>query len=143
MSIQQLSVFLENRAGRLYAITRALAEEQVDLRAIHIAETVDYGVARLIVSDARRAAYALSEKNFVLSVTPVLAVAVPDRPGGLASVLAVLEEANVDLEYMYSLFGERNGRAYMILRVPEPDAVAALLTERGFAPAEPNELGLT
>ena len=138
----QISVFLENRSGQLAEITQTLAEHNIDLRAIHIAESADYGVVRLIASDTEAASGILLEHGFILSRTPVLPVAVPDRVGGLAELLSVLAAEQVDIEYMYSLFGSRDGKAYMILRVNEPETVAALLSNHGFAPATDEALGI-
>ena len=107
MNIHQISVFLENRTGQLAEITRLLADNGIDLRAISIAETADYGLARMIVDDSHKASRILLEHGDILSMTPVWAVEVPDRPGGLAEVLAVLAENHVDVEYMYSLFAHQ------------------------------------
>ena len=117
MNIQQITVFLENRTGQLSEITHLLAKDNVDIRAISIAETSDYGLARMIVDDAHKASAILLEHGDILSMTPVWAVEVPDRPAGLAELLAVLAEANVAVEYMYSLFTHRNNFAYMVMRV--------------------------
>ena len=122
MHIHQISVFLENRAGQLAEITRLLAEANVDIRAISIAETADYGLARLIVDDSYKASSILLQHGDILSMTPVWAVEVPDRPAGLAELLAVLAEAHVDVEYMYSLFTNKVGHAYMILRISDEPA---------------------
>jgi len=120
MTIQQISVFLENRAGELAQITNILAENNINLRAIHIADTSDYGVLRIIVDRPRDAVDILVEKNFILSITPVLAVAVPDdAPGGLAKLLTILAKADMDIEYMYSVFGRKDGMCYMIFRVAD------------------------
>ena len=105
MVIHQISVFLENRAGTLAEITGILSAQHIDLRAIHIAETADYGVLRLIADDSQRASAVLLEHGFILSMTPVAAIAVPDEPGGLNRLLQVLSEQHVDIEYMYSVFG--------------------------------------
>ena len=105
MNIHQISVFLENRAGQLAEITRLLAEAQVDIRAISIAETSDYGLARMIVDDSYKASSILLQHGDILSMTPVWAVEVPDRPAGLSELLTVLAEAHVDVEYMYSQIG--------------------------------------
>ena len=127
MHIHQISVFLENRAGQLAEITRLLAEEHVDIRAISIAETTDYGLARLIVDDSYKASSILLQHGDILSMTPVWAVEVPDRPAGLAELLAVLADAHVDVEYMYSLFTNKVGHAYMVLRISdEPTFLDAL-----------------
>jgi len=142
MTIHQISVFLENRSGQLAEITATLSENHVDLRAISIAETADYGVLRLIVDDAQRASSILLEHGFILTMTPVVAVAVPDQPGGLAAVLSVLSEAGMDIEYMYSVFGQKNGLAYMIFRVGDPAALDAVLTQNGLASVPGDELGI-
>ena len=119
MNIHQISVFLENRAGQLSEITAMLAEDNIDIRAISIAETTDYGLVRMIVDDCKKASDALLKHGNVLSMTPVLAVEVPDRPAGLAELLAVLAEAGVDVEYMYSLFTHKNDCAYMVMRISD------------------------
>ena len=124
MSIHQISVFLENRSGQLAEITELLANNGIDIRAISIAETSDYGLARMIVDDSQNAG-ALLETGCILSMTPVCAVEVPDQPGGLATFLRVLADASVDVEYMYSLFTHREGRAYMVLRVSDEAALTA------------------
>lgn len=140
--IQQISVFLENRKGQLGEITGILAENGIDLRAINIAETADYGILRLIADDPRKAAAVLSEQDFVVSVTPVVAVEVNDKVGGLHSVLKVITDADIDIGYMYSSFGKKDGAAYMIFRVSEPDKLAEVLVSGGVAPANPEELGI-
>ena len=142
MSIQQISVFLENRAGQLAEITRVLADAGVDLRAISIAETSDYGVLRMIVDDAIKAKTILLDSGYVMSVTPVLAVSVPDQPGGVASVLALLAEGNIDIEYMYSLFTHMEGKAYMCFRVSDEGKFKALLDSHGIPTCSAEELGL-
>ena len=131
MNILQISVFLENRAGQLAEITRLLAQEGVDIRALSIAETADYGLARMIVSDAHKASDVLLHHGDILSMTPVYAVEVPDQPGGLAELLSLLAENNIDVEYMYSLFAHREGKAYMVLRITnEPVFLSVLGTNR-------------
>ncbi len=119
MNIQQITVFLENRTGQLSQITKLLADANVDVRAISIAETSDYGLARMIVDDAHKASEILLQHGDILSMTPVWAVEVPDRPAGLAELLSMLAEANVAVEYMYSLFTHKDGYAYMVLRVSD------------------------
>ena len=142
MTIQQISVFLENRAGQLAESTALLAEHDIDLRAIHIAETSDYGVLRVIASRPQEAANILLSSGCVLSMTPVLAAAVPDKPGGLAKLLAVVAQAGIDIEYMYSMFGNGDGLAYMIFRVTDVERLAAVLSANGITPATAEELGI-
>ena len=127
MHIHQISVFLENRIGQLAEITKLLAEAGVDIRALSIAETSDYGLARMIVDDSQKASSILLQHGDILSMTPVWAVEVPDRPGGLSEVLGVLADASVDVEYMYSLFTHKEGNAYMVMRVSDdPKFLSAL-----------------
>ena len=142
MSIHQISVFLENRSGQLAEFTRLLAENHVDLRAISIAETADYGLARMIVDDAQKASNILLQHGDVLSMTPVWAVEVPDRPAGLADLLAVLAENHIDVDYMYSLFTHREGCAYMVLRISDEEKFTAALNAHNIKVVEAEELGL-
>ena len=132
MNIHQISVFLENRTGQLAEITQLLAKENVDIRAISIAETADYGVARMIVDDSYKASSILLNHGDILSMTPVWAVEVPDRPAGLSELLAVLAENHVDVEYMYSLFTHRNDTAYMVLRISDENAFLKALEGTGI-----------
>ena len=140
MSVHQISVFLENRAGQLAEITGVLAENAIDLRAISIAETSDYGVLRMIVDDAEKATGVLLSHGYILSMTPVVVVAVPDAPGGLAPVLALLAEGNIDIEYMYSLFTHRENKAYMVFRISDEEKFLALLQSHGITPVDTAEL---
>ena len=142
MTIHQISVFLENRAGQLAEITQILAENGIDMRAIPIAETADYGVLRMVVDNSERATSILLSKGFILSMTPVLAVAVPDAPGGLAPVLKLLAEGNIDIEYMYSLFTHQDGKAYMVFRVSDEEKFVKLLASNGMETVSNEELGL-
>ena len=142
MTIHQISVFLENRAGQLSEITGILSNNEIDLRAINIAETADYDVLRIIVNDPQKASSILLENGFILSMTPVVAVAVPDQPGGVARVLATLAEGNIDIEYMYSLFTHKDGMSYIVFRVAEAEKFVALLNEHGIVPATSEELGI-
>ena len=119
MSVYQISVFLENRAGQLAEITKDLADHDVDLRAISIAETADYGILRLIVDDTAKATGVLQDLEYVYSMTPVVVVSVADAPGGLAPVLGMLAEAQISIEYMYSLFTHQDGKAYMVFRTSD------------------------
>ena len=142
MSIHQISVFLENRTGQLAEITNLLAENQVDIRAISIAETSDYGLARMIVDDAQKASAVLLQHGDILSMTPVWAVEVPDNPGGLAELLGALAECSVDVEYMYSLFTHKDGHAYMVLRISDEAKFTAALDAHDIKIVGMEELGL-
>ncbi len=142
MSLKQISVFLENRTGQLAEITKLLSENNIDLRAISIAETADYGIARLIVNDSEKASSILLAHGDILSMSPVWAVEVPDRPAGLAELLAILAEAHIDIEYMYSLFTHKDGYAYMALRVSDEEALNKALSEHNLKIVTMEDLGL-
>ena len=140
--VYQISVFLENRAGQFAEITGILAENHIDLRAISIAETTDYGVLRMIVDNAEKTTSILMQHGYLMSMTPVLVVSVPDVPGGIAPVLATLAEGNIDIEYMYSLFTHIEGKAYIVFRVAEAEKFINLLSTHGITPATSEELGI-
>ena len=132
MSIRQLSVFLENRPGKLFELTQLLADKGIDMRALSIAETTDFGIARLIVDDAFKAAQVLREGQFIAQFSDVLAFAVPDEPGGLYHLLSEFNAARVNIEYMYAFLSGEQGRAYMIFRVTGTEAAEKALTARGL-----------
>ena len=140
--VYQISVFLENRAGQFAEITGILADNGIDLRAISIAETADYGILRMIVDNSQKATATLMQHGYLLTMTPVLVVSVPDQPGGIAPVLATLAEGNIDIEYMYSLFTHIEGKAYIVFRVADADRFVALLNGHGITPATVEELGI-
>lgn len=142
MTIPQISVFLENKAGQLADITGILSENQVNMRAINIAETADYGVLRLIVDDAAKASSILLEQGFILTMTPVVGVAVPDTPGGLSNVLSVISSAGIDVEYMYSVFGQKDGQACMVFRVADAEGLTTIFERNGIGTIKGEDLGL-
>ena len=142
MSINQISIFLENKTGQLAEITGLLAENHINLRAISIAETSDYGVLRIIADDAEKATSVLLANGNILSMTPVTVVAVEDKPAGLSDLLTLLSKGNVPIEYMYSLFTHQNGKAYMVFRIDNEEEFIKLLVSHGLAPASAEELGL-
>ena len=142
MNIHQISVFLENRTGQLAEIVKLLAEKEVDIRALSIAETSDYGLARMIVDDAHKASSVLLQHGDILSMTPVWAVEVPDTPGGLAELLSLLAQEQIDVEYMYSLFTHREGKAYMVMRISDEPRFLSTLGDRKISIVSAEELGL-
>ena len=142
MSINQISIFLENKTGQLAEITGLLAENHINLRAISIAEPYDYGVLRIIADDAEKATSILLANGNILSMTPVTVVAVEDKPAGLSDLLTLLSKGNVPIEYMYSLFTHQNGKAYMVFRIDNEEEFIKLLVSHGLAPASAEELGL-
>ena len=132
MSLHQISVFLGNRPGELNKMTRTLAEGGVNMRALSLAETTDFGVARVIVDNEARAVEVLQKADFVARRTPVLAYEIPDEAGGLNKLLTCFTEAGINIEYMYScLAGAENKKAYMIFRVSDTSEAEAVLADRG------------
>ena len=133
MSVKQISVFLENKAGTMMAMTDTLAAHNIDMRALSLAETSDFGIVRLIVDDVYTASTVLKEAGFIHNITPVLGVCIPDEPGGLHRVLQVLSETGANVEYMYAFLGGSSSKhAYMIFRVQERKEAAAALRAKGI-----------
>lgn len=141
MSIKQISVFVENKPGALYAMTGVLARHNIDMRALSLAETKDFGIVRIIVDNLYEATTVLKDAGYIHSITPVLGVAIPDTPGGLNKVLQVLTDAKVNVEYMYAFLGGKDTEhAYMIFRVEDPVAAKAALAARGISVVEQEEI---
>ena len=140
--IHQVSVFLENRPGQLSEITKIISDAGVDLRALNIAETADYGILRLIVNSTQKMLDALKDHGYVASVADVIAVAVPDHPGGLAELLQIISDKGLDIEYMYSIFSQKEGLAYLIFRVKQLEECLKLFEEHGVRQAAAEELGI-
>lgn len=133
MTVKQLSVFVENRAGRLSAVTRLLGENKISIRAMSIADTKDFGILRLIVNDPVKALDALKNEGFLVTITNVLALKISDKPGGLADAMEALYEDNISVEYMYAAFvNEKDDTASLVLRVNDNDVAVNALEEKGF-----------
>jgi len=132
MKITQLSLFLENQPGQLTAPCRMLAEASIDIRTLSLADTASFGILRLIVSDSARAARLLEEAGYVVKLTEVVALEVPDHPGGMSQLLTLLENSGINIEYMYAFPEGRNGSAVLVFRFDRPDAAIALLTAAGI-----------
>ena len=140
MNVKQISVFLENKPGYLFSMTKVLAEHNIDMRAFSLAESSDFGIARIIVDDVLATATILKDAGFVCSLTPVLAVSVPDVPGGLNQVLELLSADEINVEYMYAFLGGQSDKAYMIFRVTDVPRAAASLTASGIRLVGQDEL---
>ncbi len=139
--INQISVFVENRPGALQSMTAVLKDNGIDMRAFSLAETSDFGIARIIVDDVYKTTTALREADFVHSVTQVLGVAISDTPGGLDAVLQILADAQVNVEYMYAFLGGKRGQdAYMIFRVADNAKASAALAAKGVRQVEQEEM---
>lgn len=132
MSLKQLTVFVENKQGALVDITEALAANNVDLRALSIADTEDFGILRLIVNDNDTAVKALQEHGYLLKMTEVVGVKIGDAPGKLSTALRVLDEHKINLEYLYAFLARTQKHAYVVLRVADNAAAEQLLTDAGF-----------
>lgn len=129
---KQISVFLENKAGRLAHVTRVLGEAAINIRALSIADTSDFGILRLIVSEPDKAYKILKEAGFTVSETEVIAVQVPDSPGGLATVLEQMSEENLNIEYLYAFLGTSENDALVIFKVEDIEKARKAFVERGI-----------
>ena len=132
MTIDQISVFLENRPGQLAEITEELHEAEINMLAINIAEASEYGLIRLIVDDSDKALKVLQDNGFLATVTKVTSVGVSDRPGALDAVTKVIADAGINIEYMYSLLREKDGLAYMIFKTADPALLEKTLSKKGI-----------
>lgn len=134
MTVKQISVFLENKPGRLAEFTDVLSQNDIDLRALSLAEAEDFGIVRIIVDDVYKTSTVLKDANYVFSITKVLAVAIPDEPGGLSKVIRVLGDNEVNVEYMYAFITRKKGLAYMIFRVEDNQKAVHFLQQNGIRP---------
>lgn len=128
MTINQLSIFVENKAGALGEITHILAREHVDIRAMSIADTKDFGILRLIVSDEEKAKEALQQNDCIVSITEVVGIAIPDEPGSLSRVMELLYTNGINIEYMYAFITISKQYAYVVVRVEDNDKAIEILT---------------
>ena len=140
MDINQITVFLENKAGALLDVTKLLSSNKVDLRAINIAETADYGLLRLITADNKKAEEVLKAENLIFTETPVLAVAIDDKAGALTDLLEVFAKNEINVHYMYSIFGNQDVKAYMIMQLSDIEKATKVLGDNNIVIAEPKDL---
>jgi hypothetical protein len=131
MKLTQISVFLENRKGRLSQVCGILGENNVNIRALTIAETDEFGVLRMVVDNPDKALAVLKKNDMVASVTQIVAVEVDDTPGGLARILKVVTQENLNIEYMYGFVEKKTDRALMVFRFDEPDRAIKVLKAAG------------
>lgn len=132
MKVQQISVFLENKSGRLAQLTEILGNNGINIRALSIADTSDFGILRLIVSDPLQADEVLKNAGFTVSVTDVIAVEVKDVPGGLTVVLQILEAAKINIEYLYAFLEKSSNNALVVVRVEQINEASELLAKNGI-----------
>ena len=140
--VKQLSIFVQNKSGKLAASLAVLRDNGIDVRALTIADTPDFGILRLLVDDAAKAEAVLSANGFLVQSTEVVVVPVRDERGGLAALLEPMAEAGVNIEYMYSLIARDAKDAYMVFRVTDSAAFLAMLEEKGLKNVGPDELGI-
>ena len=140
MTVKQISVFVENKIGGLAAITDVLAQAGVNIRALSIAETSDFGILRLMVDDVFLAGNALKENGYIYSVTDVLAVAGEDKPGSIAKIVSVLANEGIDMDYAYAFFAKKSELAYMIVKVEEMDKAKKAFKANGIHIASEAEI---
>lgn len=132
MIIKQLSVFVENKTGRMAEITRVIGDAQVDIRALSIADTSDFGILRLIVNKPDVAVQVLRDAGITVSLTDVIAVGVEDKPGAFANAVKTLSDVGINIEYMYAFISRSDNRAFVILRVEEPERAVEALRAKNF-----------
>lgn len=132
MAIKQLSVFTENKRGSVYETLNTLAEAHIDVCALSIADTSDFGILRLIVNDTERSVALLKDKGTIVSVTDVIGVKMPNVPGGLSKILALLSESNINIEYLYAFIASIKDSAYVVLRVADNSAAETVLNDAGM-----------
>ena len=140
MRVEQIAVFLENKSGRLAEITAILAENDINIRALSVADTADFGILRLIVDKVTEAEKALRDNGFTVGKTTVIAVEVPDRTGGLATVLKCIEKEKLNVEYMYAFVNKTGENAVLIFRFDEMDKAIQSLQENGFTILESSQV---
>ena len=132
MAIKQLTVFVPNRKGSMVAVTDVLAKNNINLRALSIAETEDFGILRLIVNDEKAAEKVLEENNYLIKIVDVVGVKIGDDPGKLTSALDVLDKADINVEYLYAFMARTEKHAYVVLRVENNEAAESALINAGF-----------
>jgi len=140
MKINQISIFLENKPGRLNSICRILADNQINIVTLSLADTQQFGIVRLIIEEWQKAQKVLEQSGYVVNVREVVAATVPDRPGGMADVLDIVTNAGVNIEYMYAFTSRRGAAAVVIFRFDNPDAAVAALKNAGLDVIAPVEL---
>jgi hypothetical protein len=140
MKVEQISIFLENKSGRLAEVTGVLSKAGINIRALSLADTADFGILRLIVDKTDRAKEVLKQNSFAVSKTEVIGVEVPDRPGGLAEILGVLHAAGINVEYMYAFVQRSGDNAIIIFRFDALDKAIQTLTSGGVRVLKGEEL---
>ena len=131
MNVEQISIFLENKSGRLAEVTSVLSEAEINIRALYLADTADFGILRLIVNETEKARQALKESGFTVEKTRVVAIEVPDRPGGLSIILNTIKDEGINVEYMYAFVEKSGENAIVIFRFDEFEKSVDILQRAG------------
>lgn len=142
MKLKQISVFLENRKGRLWKALNVLSQAGINIRALSIADTSEFGILRMIVPDPELARDKLTENNFVVKVNEVIAVEVVDEPGGLDAILGILNKADVNVEYLYAFVEKKTNKAIVVIRTEDLDSGILVLKEEGVTILSAEEVNL-
>ena len=132
MAIKQLTVFVENKQGTVVSVTETLSKHNINLRALSIAETQDFGILRLIVNDEETAEKILKEEGYLIKITDVVGVKIGDEAGKLSEALKVLDDNKINMEYLYAFMARTEKHAYVVIRVEDNTAAEAVLTDAGF-----------
>ena len=140
MTVNQISIFIENKPEALSELTDILAKNNVNMRALMLADTADFGVARIIADDADNVAEILKKNDFIVNVTGVIAIEIPDEAGSLNRILKMLGENGRNVEYMYGFTGKKTGSAYMIMRTTDVEKAQSVLKSNGIRVLEQKEL---
>ena len=140
MFVKQISVFLENKSGRLAEVTRTLKDHQIDIRALYIADTTEYGILRMIVDQPEKAQAVLTENGFTVSSTQVIALAIADHPGALDDALETLSSGSISVDYLYAFVGRSSDDAIVIIRVENPELALERLNQTGIRVLESREV---
>jgi hypothetical protein len=131
MNVEQISIFLENKSGRLAEVTSVLSEAGINIRALYLADTADFGILRLIVNDTEKSRQVLKDHGFTVEKTKVVAIEVPDRPGGLSNILNTIKEEGINVEYMYAFVEKSGENAIVIFRFDELERSIDILRQAG------------
>jgi len=140
MNVEQISIFLENKSGRLAEVTGVLSEAGINIRALSLADTADFGILRLIVNDTEKARQVLRDNGFTVEKTRVIAIEVPDKPGGLAKILDTIKDEGINVEYMYAFVQKSGQNAIVIFRFDELEKAITILQKAGVRTLEGEDL---
>ncbi|WP_409201028.1 ACT domain-containing protein [Methanobrevibacter sp. DSM 116169] len=140
MKVNQLSIFLENKKGKLYKALNVLSENNINIRALSLADTSEFGILRIVVDNPSKGEEILKKNNFVVKITKIIAIELDDTPGGLSSVLRVLDQNNINLEYLYAFTHERSEKAILLLHTDNIDNLINVLENNNVVMVSPEEI---